>query len=153
MLLSTGDLGQFEAKGTTLSVGLRVELLESLTFGAVGRNLASQIMFDSGENLGLQRSLTLGVAYRPWEMLTLETDMVGAYGGIARLVIGGEGTFFSDILKLRAGISAVKTGENRSIPHLGIGVKLSRIHLDYNANFDTTEAFDKTHRFSLAIEL
>ena len=36
---------------------------------------------------------------------------------------------------------------------LGIGVNIRRIHLDYNANFDTTDAFDKTHRFSLAIEL
>jgi hypothetical protein len=153
MLLSTGDLGEFEAKGTTFSVGLRMELTESLTFGAVGRNLASQIMFDSGENYALQRSLTIGLAFRPRDALLLETDMVGAYGGFARFVLGGEMTLLSDVLMLRGGISAVTTGENRSIPHLGIGVRLSRVQLDYNANFDTAEAFDRTHRFSLAIGL
>lgn len=153
LLVATGDLGQFEAKGTAFSVGLRVALLENLTFGAVGRNLFSQIMFDSGENYALQRSLTLGFAYRPWQMLVLETDFVGAYGGVARLVLGGEAELFSDILSLRGGISAVTTGENRAIPHLGVGIGINRVHIDYNANFDTIEAFDDTHRFSLAIEL
>jgi len=153
MLLSTGDLGEFEAKGTTFSVGLRIELLETLTFGAVGRNLFSQLMFDSGENYALQRSLTLGFAYRHRETFVLEADAVGAYGGIARLVLGGEASLFADILMLRGGFSAVTAGENRLIPHFGIGINIRRIHLDYNANFDTTEAFDTTHRFSLAIGL
>ncbi|UCH84060.1 MAG: hypothetical protein JSW50_16800 [Candidatus Latescibacterota bacterium] len=153
LLLSTGDLGELEAKGTTITVGFRIELLETLTFGAVGRNLFSQIMFDSGENYALQRSLTLGFAYRASEIFVVEADMVGAYGGVARLVLGGEAALFSNRLMLRGGISAVTTGENRSIPHLGIGVKIRRVFVDYNANFDTEEAFDKTHRFSLAIEL
>jgi hypothetical protein len=49
--------------------------------------------------------------------------------------------------------SGVASGENRALPHMGIGVHLRRIRLDYNANFDAAEAFGNTHLFSLSIGL
>ncbi|UCG51241.1 MAG: hypothetical protein JSW58_13745 [Candidatus Latescibacterota bacterium] len=153
LLLSTGDLGQFEARGTTFNVGFRIALLENLDFGAVGRNVFSKLMFDSGEDYALERSFTFALAYRPWDLILVEGDVVGAFGGIARLVLGGESWLFSEVLALRGGISTITTGENRSVPHFGIGLRISRIQLDYNANFDAAEAFDDTHRFSLAIRL
>jgi hypothetical protein len=153
LLLSSGDVGGFDAKGTTVNVGLRVVLLEHLTLGAVGRNVFSQVMFDSGEDYALDRSFALGLAYRLFPNTTLEGDVVAAFGGIARVVLGGEATMFSDLLALRGGLALVTAGENRVLPHMGIGIHFRRIYLDYNANFDTEEAFDDTHRFSLAIGL
>lgn len=153
LLFSSSDLDQFGAKGSTFSAGLRVALLERMTLGFIGRNIFSQIMYDSGENVSIERSLTLALAYRLFDEVTFEGDVVGAFGGIARLVLGGEAVLFSDVLALRAGIAAVKSGENRTIPHFGIGVHVHRIQVDYNANFDTDGAFEDTHRFTLAIKL
>jgi hypothetical protein len=153
LLLSSSDIGEFDAKGTTLTVGLRVVLLEDLTLGLVGRHLFSRVMFDSGEDYNLDRSFTLGAAFRLLDNATVEGDLVAAYGGIARVVLGCEGRFFSDVLALRGGISSVIAGEGRTLPHMGIGVRLRRVDLDYNANFDGSEAFDDTHRFSLAVGL
>jgi len=153
LLFSSSDYDQFDAKGSTFSVGLRMDLLEHLTLGVVGRNVFSQVMFDSGENHSIQRSLALGLGYRLFDGVTLEGDLVSAYGGIARLILGGEAVLFSDVLALRAGIASLRTGENRAIPHFGIGVHIDRIHIDYNTNFDSEEAFENTHRFTLAIRL
>jgi hypothetical protein len=153
LLFSSSDYEQFDAKGSTFSIGLRVALLEHLTFGAVGRNLFSQIMFDSGENVSLEKSLDFGLAYRLLDGVTLEGDLVGAYGGIARLIMGGEAVLFSDVLALRAGVASVRTGETRTIPYFGLGVHVHRVHIDYNTDFDAEEAFENRHRFTLAIKL
>jgi hypothetical protein len=151
LLLASSDIGNFDAKGTTCSAGIRLVLLPRVTLGAVVRNAFSKIMFDSGEDYALDRSLTLGLGVRLFKNATLEGDIVGAFRGIARAVLGGEATFFSDLLALRGGISAVTAGENRVLPHMGIGVGFRRFHLDYNANFDSEEAFGNTHRFSLSV--
>ncbi len=153
MLFSAGDLDNFDAKGTTVSAGIRIALLEKLSLGLVARNMFSKILFDSGENVSLERAFTLGLGYQLFDTVSLEGDFVNAYGGLARMVIGGEATLFSDLLVLRGGLSAITSGENRSIPHLGIGVHFNRIYIDYNANFDSEEAFENTHRFSLGIGL
>jgi len=153
VLLSSGDIGGFDAKGTTFNLGLRTALRERLTLGAVCRNVFSRVMFDTGEDYALERSFTLGLAYSIFPNVTLEGDVVSAYGGVARVVLGGEATLFSDLLALRGGMSGVTAGENRALPHMGIGIHFRRIRLDYNANFDTVEAFDDTHRFSLSIGL
>ncbi len=151
VLLASSDLGDFDAKGTTLSAGIRVALLERLTLGVVVRNAFSYLMFESGDDYTLDRSLTVGVGVRILENATLEGDVVGAFGGIARVVLGGEAMLFSDLLSLRGGISAVTAGENRVMPHMGVGIGLRRFRLDYNANFDSEEAFGNTHRFSLGV--
>jgi hypothetical protein len=153
VLLSSGDVGEFDAKGTTLTVGVRVVLLENLTLGVVGRHLFSRVMFDSGEDYNFDRAFTLGAAFEPLDHATIEADFVVAWGGIARVVLGGEGRLFSDVLALRGGVSSVTAGESRTIPHAGIGIRVRRVDLDYNANFDASDAFGDTHRFSLAVGL
>lgn len=153
MLFSAGDLDNFDSKGTTFSAGLRIALLEKLSLGFVARNMFSKLMFDSGDNVSLERAYVLGLGYQLFDSVSLEGDFVSAYGGVARMVIGGEAKLFSDLLILRGGLSSVTAGENRSIPHMGIGVHFNRIYIDYNANFDSEEAFENTHRFSLGIGL
>lgn len=153
VLLASGEIGNNDAKGTTLNAGVRVALLEHLTLAAVVRNAFSYMMFDSGEDYPLDRSLTIGLGARLRDNATLEGDIVGAFGGIARVVLGGEAVLFSDLLALRGGVSAITAGESRVVPHMGIGVGFRRFRLDYNANFDGEEAFGDTHRFSLAVGL
>jgi hypothetical protein len=149
VLLASSDVGEFDARGTTFTAGIRVVLLEKLALGVVLRNAFSYVMFDSGEDYALDRSLTIGLGVPLLKNATIEGDVVGAFGGIARVVLGGEAMFFSDLLALRGGISAVTVGENRVMPHMGIGVGFRSFRLDYNANFDSEEAFGTTHRFSL----
>ena len=153
LLLSSSDIGEFDAKGTTFTAGIRVVLVENVTLAFVARNLFSRVLFDVGDNYNLDRSFTLGAAFEFLDDATLEGDVVGAFGGVSRLVLGCEGRFFSDVLAVRGGIASVTAGESRTLPHAGLGVRLSRLHLDYNANFDTSEAFEDTHRFSLAVDL
>ena len=153
MLFSAGDLDNFDSKGTTFSAGIRVALTRKLSLGFVARNMFSKLMFDSGENISLERAYVLGLGYQLVDQFSLEGDFVSAYGGIARMVIGGEAKFFSELLVLRGGLSALTAGENRSVPHMGIGIHFNRIFIDYNANFDSEEAFENTHRFSLGIGL
>jgi hypothetical protein len=153
LLLSSSDIGSFDAKGTTFSAGIRVVLLENFTLAFVGRNLFSRVMFDTGEDYNLDRSFTLGAAFEFLDGGVLEGDIVSAFGGVSRLVLGCEGRFFSDVLSLRGGVSSVTAGESRTLPHAGLGFRLGRVELDYNADIDTDEAFDDTHRFSLAVRL
>lgn len=153
VLVASGDIGDVEARGTTFSAGLRVALLERLTLGAVVGNAFSYLMFDSGEDYPLARSFTLGLGVRLLENATVEGDVVGAFGGISRVVLGGEATLFSDLLALRGGASAITAGESRVVPHVGLGIAFRRFRLDYNANLDSEEAFGDTHRFSLAVGL
>jgi hypothetical protein len=151
VLFSSGDVGNFDARGTTVHAGMRAAVFERLTLGFVVRNAFSYVMFDSGEDYSLDRSLALGLGMRILENATIEGDVVAAFGGIARLVLGGEATLFSDVLALRGGLSAVTAGESRVLPHMGVGVGFRRFRLDYNANFDDEEALGNTHRFSLAV--
>lgn len=151
VLFAAGDIGNFDAKGTTVNAGIRTALFERVHLGFTVRNAFSHLMLDSGEDYSLERTLTLGVGARVFENATLEGDVVSAFGGIARVVLGGEATFFSDILALRGGVSAVTAGESRVLPHMGIGIGVRRFRLDYNANFDAEEAFGDTHRFSLVV--
>jgi hypothetical protein len=153
LLLSSSDIGEFDAKGTTLTVGLRVVMLEHMTLAFVGRNLFSRVMFDTGEDYELDRSFTLAAAFEFLDGAVLEGDVVSAFGGVSRVVLGCEGRFFSDVLAIRGGVASVTAGEARTLPHAGLGLRLGRVHLDYNANIDTEEAFDDTHRFSLAVKL
>jgi hypothetical protein len=153
VLLGSDDIGTADAKGTTVSAGIRVELAERLTLAAVVQNAFSHVMFDSGEDYPLDRSFTLGLGVRLLKNATIEGDVVGAFGGVARAVLGGEATLFSDALALRGGVSAITAGESRAVPHVGLGVGFRRFSLDYNANLDSEEAFGGTHRFSLAEDL
>ncbi len=152
LLFSSSDVGGFDAKGTAFTAGLRLALSRRISVGFVARNIFSRLLFDSGGDDELGRSFTLGAAYTIMHGVVVEGDLVGAFGGLARAVAGCEGKFFSDVLAVRGGISSVTAGENRVLPHLGLGVLVRNVQLDYNANFDSGEAFGTTHRFSLAVD-
>lgn len=152
-LLSTSDLEAFGSKGTAIDAGLRLKLSRNLTVAAVVRNAFSRLDFDDGAQFALPRSLTVGVARTFFEKLTIEGDAVASHGGVSRLALGGEYIGFAGLLSLRAGAAAMLAGESRSIPYFGMGIKVIRIRLDYNANLDTEDALSDTHRVSLGIGL
>ncbi len=152
-LFSSSDVVNFGSSGTTLDAGFRMSLLTNVTVAAVIRNAFSQITFDDDLSFQLPRFLTLGAAYNDGGDLTVEGDLITAFGGLSRLVIGGEYMLFSDVLSLRGGLAAVTGGSNRGVLHVGLGVHVRRLQLDYNANLDEEDAFDDTHRFALGIEL
>ncbi|MFH1754172.1 MAG: hypothetical protein ABIA59_00570, partial [Candidatus Latescibacterota bacterium] len=64
-----------------------------------------------------------------------------------------ESMFFADALAVRAGLSSLQSGEQRTIPHVGFGVTINRFQINYNANLDSDKAFEDTHRFSLSATL
>jgi hypothetical protein len=152
-LASSSDIGIFASKGTAIDVGLRANLSSHLTAGAVMRNALSEISFDDGFDQRLPRSLTLGLACVTGDAFAVEGDLVTEFGSIARLAMGAEYGLFSRALELRGGVSTPLAGESRVIPHLGIGVDIRDVHLDYNANFDSEEALADTHRFAVSIGL
>jgi hypothetical protein len=153
LLVARSDLSSFDAMGTSVDAGLRVMMLENLSLGFVARNVASRIMFDDSGDQGLQRSFTVALSTDVKDVLRLEADAVAAFGGLARFVLGGELTVFSNVLAVRGAVSVITAGENRTLPHLGIGIHVNRLSVDYNANFDEDTAFENTHRFSLGVRL
>ncbi|MFQ5511475.1 MAG: hypothetical protein ACE5EO_06455 [Candidatus Krumholzibacteriia bacterium] len=153
VLFSSSDVTQFGSLGTALDAGFRIALLENVTAAAVIRSAFSEISFDDGISFQLPRFFTLGVAYTGYRGLTLEGDVVTGFGGVSRTVIGGEYGLFSDVLSLRGGLAAIQAGRSRSVPHFGLGVRIGRLRLDYNANLDDEDAFGDTHRFALGVGL
>ncbi len=151
VLFSSSDVANFGSSGTSLDAGMRMAFLDDVTVAAVIRNAFSQISFDDNLSFQLPRFFTLGVAYDATDALTVEGDVVTGFGGMSRLVAGGEYMLFSDVLALRAGLAAITAGETRSVLHFGLGARLGRLRLDYNANLDDEDAFGDTHRFALGI--
>lgn len=150
---SSSDVNGFGSNGTSIDIAGRIALLPSMTLALVSRNTMSQINYEDNTNISLPRSFTVGVVYHGVSNLAIEADAESKFGGIARYVLGGEYRLYSDLLSIRAGVSSMNSGESRSVPHLGIGVEYERVRIDYNADFDSNDAFDTTHRFSLGVGL
>jgi hypothetical protein len=150
LLILTSDYADFGGSGSTVDAGLRLSLTESLTFAFVARNAASRLNYSDGADYTLTRSYTIGLAAETIPHLLAEADAVIAQGTVSRYMVGAESRLFSDVLALRGGLSMLQLGETRTIPHLGLGFKIRRFWVNYNANFDSDKAFEDTHRFSLS---
>ncbi|MDH3217630.1 MAG: hypothetical protein OEN01_15380 [Candidatus Krumholzibacteria bacterium] len=153
VLLTSSDVDGFGASGTAFDAGVRLELLQDVTVGMVFRSLLSQLEFDDGVNLSLPRSYILGLAYQVTTGLVVEGDMEIKFGDFSRLVLGGEYAVYKDLLSVRGAVSARTAGESRAVGHLGIGVQVRGIHIDYGADLDADDAFADIHRFSLGLGL
>lgn len=152
-LFSSSDIESFGASGVAIDVGARLVLLKDVTLGVAFRSILGEVEFDNGVSYSLPRSATFGIGYERFRNLEFEADVVYSFGGVSRLVLGGEYSIFSRILSLRGALAAITAGEGRAVPYLGIGTRIGRLYLDYNANFDSDDAFDRIHRLSLAIGL
>lgn len=150
-LFSSSAVPDFGASGSTLDAGVRVALTKRCTAAAVGRNMMSQGKFDDGTSLSLSRMFGLGLAYEAIRGLVVETDIEAQFGGLSKIVIGGEYSVYRDMLAVRAGLGSLTVGESRSLAYLGLGAHVGALYLDYAASFDDEAAFSNTHRFSLGL--
>ena len=153
IFMSTSDIPGFESVGSSIDAAMRLWLLENLSVGMVLRNAFSRYSYDDGQDFRRDREFAVGVSTKTIPRATVEADLVFAHGDLARAIIGGETDYFYNHLALRAGLAAINTGEGRSVPYLGFGVKFDRFKLHYNANLDDENAFGDTHRFSLSIAI
>ncbi len=149
-LAASSDLDAFDARGTSIDVGVRMELTDAVTAAAVVRGAFSRIAFDDGRDQERERIVELGAAWRAARLGTVEADVVAAWGGVARLVVGAESRPLAGILVLRGGYARRRAGDSRGVVHAGLGVSApgGRWRLDYAAAFDA-DALGTTHRFAL----
>jgi hypothetical protein len=150
---STSEVDGFGSRGTSVDGAVRLLLTEHLTLGMVARNAFSRYSYDDGSDFRREREFVLGLSSRSIPFVTVEGDMVWAHGDPSRWILGAETDYFLDILALRTGLAAIQTGESRTVPYFGFGVRYSRLVLHYNANMDTDNAFADTHRFTLSITI
>lgn len=150
---SSSDVNGFGSKGTSVDIAGRIALLPGITVALVSRNTLSQIDYEDNTSVTLPRSFTIGAVYTRVSNLAIEGDVEAKFGSFSRFVLGGEYRLYSDLLTIRAGVSSMNAGQSRGVPHLGMGVYYQRVRIDYNADFDSEDAFDTTHRFSLGVGL
>ncbi len=145
------DLDVFDARGTSIDVGVRMELTRSVTAAAVLRGAFSRISFDDGRDQERERVVDMGLAWRRERLGVIEADASAAWGGVARVALGAESRPLAGVLSLRAGYARIRTGETRGVTWAGLGVRVPAHawRLDWAASFDG-EAFGTTHRFALA---
>lgn len=160
LLFSSSDVDGFRAVGSSVDGAARVAITRDLTLGVVVHNAFSRYSYSNGDDYQRDRAATVGAAWRArrrgggsWG--TIEGDVIYNHGGLARGVIGAETRYWLDLLSLRAGFARIETGQSRSVPYLGFGLRAlrNRLTLHYNANFDREQAFQDTHRFSLSVTL
>lgn len=149
-LFTSSDVEDFGASGSSLEGGVRLALTRRASLGFVIRNVLSQVSFEDGVSYSLPRAYVLGLAYRPFDELVLESDIEASFGTLSRFVIGGE-YGIRKVLFVRGGVAGDAVGENRVISYLGAGVRVSALDFDYAAELDSEDAFGNTQRFSLAV--
>jgi hypothetical protein len=153
VFVSSSGVPGFDAVGSSVDAALRLQLLEELTLGFIARNAFSRFSYDDGTDFNREREFVIGASTSAVYRTALEGDLVFAYGGLSRAIVGGETEYFFDLLALRAGFAVFNSGESRYVPYLGFGLSLDRFKLHYNANLDDENAFEDTHRFSLSVAM
>jgi hypothetical protein len=154
-LLSGSDVQGFDAVGSSVDFAARLMLTENVTVGAVARHAFSRYSYDDGLDYSLDRAFVLGASYSSIPYATLEADIVYDHGDVARTIGGLETDYLFDVIALRGGIASVDSGESRTVPHFGFGLRApgGRFIVHYNANLDDEKAFEDTHRFSLSVSI
>lgn len=154
IFFSSSDVPDFDAFGSSVDFALRVDLTESVNVGMVGRDLFSRYSYGNGADYSKTRGLALGVATTAIPYVTAEIDVAYDHGDYARTMVGAESAYIMGHLSLRAGFASLSSGDSRSIPYFGLGLRAGheRFILHYAASFDDgEEAFGNTHRFSVGL--
>ena len=151
LFASSSDVGGFGASGSTVDGALRLSLSRNLTLGLVVRDAFSRYSYADGRDFEKERAWALGLAYAGVPFAVVEGDLVWEHGGLARAAIGAESDDLLGVLALRAGLASLSSGESRTVPYFGLGVRVrGQFALHYNANLDDETAFEDTHRFTLS---
>ena len=154
LFFSNSDIPGFDALGTSVDFAARLTLTRHIEVAAVARNAFSRYSFEKGQDFRKQRAFAFGASYDAVPHVTIEGDLVFDHGDLARTIGGFETDYFFNVLALRAGYAILDSGESRSIPYFGFGLRGgSRFFIHYNANLDDEKAFEDTHRFSLSVSI
>jgi hypothetical protein len=141
------------AFGAGLDIGLSALVTERLFAALVGRDLFTRVHFDTDTYQSQAAELDLGAEYRLRPAWSLLGETAFREGGLRRANAGVEARFHDDVLALRAGWTALYTGETRSLPSAGLGVRWDRFQLDYGVSFDGDDALGTKQRLSLHVGL
>jgi len=116
-----------QASGYGIDWGLQYYIWDKrLRFGLFYENLGTTVInWDTGAHDNLPSETVLGVAYLPWQNITLSLD----YSTIERTKFGAEFHLFDNMLTARTGINAF--AGNKAVVSGGCSVLLKTFILDY----------------------
>ncbi|HEX5131738.1 MAG TPA: hypothetical protein VFX92_04525 [Candidatus Krumholzibacteria bacterium] len=152
---SRGDIGGFDAWGTSVDFAGRLSLSKNWDLGAVGKDMFSRYSFDDGRDSHKETSVVLGIATRRIPMVTLSADVVRQYASWTRALFGFETVYLVDHLALRGGLAMNRAGESRTAVSFGASLRAwnARLVVHYGATLDDETAFGTTHRVSLGVRM
>jgi len=154
VFLSTSYVPAFRAFGGSVAFAARPMLTRHLDVAVVARNAFSRFSYEDGVDFEKERAFVFAAGTHSLPYARVEADVVVDHGDLGRILGGVESDYLFDLLCLRAGAAALRSGESREVPYFGFGLRAgSRLRLDYNANLDDEKAFEDTHRFSLSVSL
>ncbi len=152
---SRSSVDNFDAFGTSVDGAIRVNVTRHATLAVIARDAFSRYSYDDGRDFKKDRGFTAALGYDGVRWARIEGDVWWDYGAVSRFIIGAESNYLMGHLALRAGVASLRSGESRTVPYFGFGVRLYQNHLNihYNANLDDEAAFEDTHRFTLSVML
>ena len=152
--LSRSGVSGFDAWGTSVDMAGRLSITADWSLALVARDVYSRYSYDDGHDYKKERQWVLGLARENVLGVDLEADIVYLHDGWLRTLLGAETHYLFNTVALRGGVAILGTGEARSVYSFGVSVRAAqRLFVHYGANLDEEEAFDKVHRFSLAVKL
>jgi hypothetical protein len=145
-------VSDLEEEDTTTSVGLDLGAIYRpaswLQFGMVWKEI-NRPSFDtpSGRTVELDPQIRGGVAFNPWETMTLTADVdfisndTRVPGVKSRMVgIGAEQTLLSQLLSLRVGaMKNMEDDDSKVTTTAGLGLRLWALNVDVGAGYDFEE--------------
>ena len=147
------DFDGGDASGAGFDLSVSMLLSPHLFLGIVGRDVWTQVEFDTGSSETQNFSMELGLEYRDRRRGAAVAHLVLREGTLGRGNLGLEWRAWRDVLALRGGWSVETSGESRNFPSAGAGIAFSRFVFDYGATFDGEEATGVTQRVSLHVGL
>lgn len=143
-----------DAQGNSLNLGLLLQLNPHFSIGALAQNIISTgLKWTSGHTTELPRVNKLGLAYFPWEGLTLSADAFWQAEYPTLLHFGFEWWPIKKFIQFRSGLDQKPRTQSSVFTNYTIGVGLSFFGLsfDYAYYIDQEIAENSVHYFSIAL--
>jgi len=135
-----------EGTGFGIDIGTIYKTSDKLQLGLSIKNIGPKLKINNNE-FPLPLMFDTGISYTLFKNVILSIDFKKPIDNFWKLNIGGEWKY-SDIVSLRAGYEYDFSGNSMSGLHLGGGLKLKKIEIDYA--YIPFKIFGDTHRISLS---
>jgi hypothetical protein len=137
--------------GFGFDLGVSVLVKDNWFASVVWRDLYTRVSFDTETAQTLSPGLDFGVDWELHRGWSGEVDAILREGTLQRIAGGLEWRTYHELVAVRAGFTVVQTGETRTYPTAGAGLRWSHFGLDYGVSFDADDAFGLGHRFALRV--